>query len=105
VVLGREVRSQQPDGRQAHAALDQQLQDYRESPRGASDLDPVVRLVLGEREHMAAVREERGIALAEVDVTGVELCEVRDELGGGHALSRRETLDPCDELVVGEATQ
>jgi hypothetical protein len=43
--------------------------------------------------------------LAEVDVTGVQLGEVRDELGGGHALSRRETLDAPDELVVGEATQ
>jgi hypothetical protein len=43
--------------------------------------------MLGEREYMAAVREERGIALAKVDVTGVELGEVRDELGGGHARS------------------
>src|SRR5262249_6718131 len=56
-------------------------------------------------EDIAAVREERAIALTEVDVTRVELREVRDELGCGHPLSRHEVLDLRDELVVGEPAQ
>jgi hypothetical protein len=54
---------------------------------------------------MAAVGEERAIALAEMDVTCVELGEVRDERGRLAALARGHMFQPGFELVVGEPAQ
>jgi hypothetical protein len=105
VVLGREMRRQQPDARQAHGALRQHLEDHRESPDRARDLDSAVSLVLRERERLAAVSEERAIAIAEVDATHVERGEVRDELRGRDTLARGEVFQSGHEFVVREPTQ
>ncbi len=105
VVLGREVRAEQPDRREVDRAGGEELEDDGEAAGRARDLDAVVGLVLGEGEGVAAVGEERGVAGAQVDVAGVELGEVRDEQRRVAALSPGERLYPRDQLRVGEASE
>jgi hypothetical protein len=73
--------------------------------RAARGLDAVVGFVLGEAEDIPAVDEEGGMALAEVDVAGVELGEVGDDVDDGVALADGEGLEGGHELGIGEAPQ
>jgi hypothetical protein len=99
------MRREEPDRREVHRARREEPEDDREAAGRPRDLDPVVRLVLGEGERVAAVREERGVAAAQVHVARVELGEVSHEKGRVPVLALREGLDASDELGVGELTQ
>jgi hypothetical protein len=105
VILGREMRPEQSDGREADVASCQQLEDDRKTPGGAGGLDAIQGLVVGEREELEAVREQRRVAGAQVHVAGVELGEVRDQDCRHPARPGGEALEPCDELDVREPSQ
>ena len=105
MVLGREVRSEQPHGREIDATGLQQREDDREATYGPRDLDAVVGLVLGESEDLPALGEEGGVALAQVDVTSVQLGQVRHQQGRGLSFSGSQSLQLRDEITVAEATE
>ena len=90
MVGGSQVRSEKPYRREVEHSLREPVEDDGEAAGGAGGLDAVVGLVLGEAEGVAAVDEEGGIALPEMEVAGVELGEVGDELGRGLALAGGE---------------
>ena len=104
MVVGGEVRREKPDGGEMNRALGEQVEDDGEPTGGASGVDAVVGLVLGEAKDVPTVDEEGRIALPEVDVAGVELGEVGDELGGRLTLGSGEALQARDEVGVGEAS-
>src|SRR5207244_7446215 len=86
------VRSgEEPHRGEAERARGEQLEDHGKPAGGSRDLDPVVGLSLGEPESVPAVDEERGVALAQVDVARVELGEVRDEVDGRLAFTDRKS--------------
>jgi hypothetical protein len=73
--------------------------------RAARALRCGCRLVLRETERVEAVREERRVAGPQVNVAGVELGEVGDEVGRGGSLPSSEALHARQELRVGQTTQ
>jgi hypothetical protein len=99
------VRREEPDRREVHRARREELEDDWKTSGRPGDFDAVVGLVLGERERIAAVREERGVAGAQVRVARVQLGEVRHENGRVLVVAPGEGLDARDELGVGEPTQ
>ena len=105
MVGGRQVRREKPYRREVELPLREPVEDDWEAAGGAGGLDAVVGLVLGEAEGIAAVDEERRIALPEVDVAGVELGEVGDELGRGLPLASGQGLQARDEIAVGKVAQ
>ena len=82
MVLRREVRRQQTNGRQVHRALREQVQHDRELPRGPRSLDPVAGGSFGEPKHLRAVSEETSRPFAAVEFAPVELGQMGDELYG-----------------------
>ena len=105
MVVEREMRAQQPHGRQADGAALEQLQDRRKTPRRSCDSDAVVGLLLGQAEEFPAVAEERAVAGPEVHVAGIELREVGDQEDHGPALANSEVLDASHQLRVGEVPE
>jgi hypothetical protein len=99
------VRGEKPHGGEVDRTLGEQIEDHGKPAGGASGVDAVVGLVLGQTEYVATVDEEGGIALPEVDIAGVELGEVSNELGGRLPLGGGEALQARDEIGVGEAAQ
>jgi len=103
VVVERQVRTQQPDSREAQRAALEHLEDHRKAPCRSRDRDAVVGLLLGEAERVPAVGEERAVAGAQVHVAGVELGEVSDEQHRDVPLARDEVMEASHELDVREA--
>jgi hypothetical protein len=102
MVLRRQVGSEEPNGREVDGSLRQEVQDHRKAAGGASGLDAVVGLVLGEPQDGATVGEEGGVALSEVDVADVHLGEVGDDLDGDVSGATREREEAGNEVAVGE---
>ncbi len=86
LVLAREMRSQQADGREVDLPRGKQPQDCRIPPHNFGRLHPVVGLVLREMEDLEAIDEERREAGALVEAPRVELGQVRDQGGRGLSL-------------------
>jgi hypothetical protein len=105
VVLGSQVGRESPDRRQVDRTLPEHLQDDGKPTRRPGHLDTVVGLPLRQAEGVPAISEERGVALAKVDVACVQLRQMRDDLGGDATLAANEGLDLLDELWVGEASE
>ena len=103
MVLRRQVRPQQLDRSEAHRPIRKPIQDQREAARGAGGLDAVIGLPLGEAQHVATVDEERRISFSQVDVAGLQLGEMGDDLGGHAALASDKRLELAEELGIGEA--
>jgi hypothetical protein len=53
------MRREQTDGRQCQIAAVEAIENDRKSSRRARRLDAAVRSVLGQVEHLCAIREER----------------------------------------------
>ena len=102
MVVGRQVRSQQPSRREVDGSVLEPLQHDRKAASGSSHADAVVSLLLGEPQHVAAVGEERAVTEPVVDVPRVELGEVGHDLDHAATFAGDEVPDARDELVVGE---
>ena len=63
MVVGGKVRGEQPHGGEVDRTLGEQVEDHGEPAGGASGVDTVVGLVLGQTEYVPAVDEEGGEAL------------------------------------------
>jgi hypothetical protein len=81
---------------------DQALQHQREPPQGARGYDAAVGLAFRERQHVAAILEQRGEAGLEAQLPRTELGQMHHQSHGRVALRAREALDFGDESRVGE---
>ena len=105
VVFGRQVRSQESHRREVDRARFEQPEDQWKPAGGPGDLDAVVGLVLGEREGVAAIGEERAVAGPKVDAACFELGQVGHQLRGRAALTSGKALQPGDEVGIGKPAQ
>jgi hypothetical protein len=96
---------EQPDRREVHGTIGEQLEDDGEPARGSGDLDTVVGLPLGEAQRVAAVDEERWVTVPQVDLARVQLREVRNDLGRHVTLAGNEGLHLRHELGIGKASE
>jgi hypothetical protein len=100
VVVVGQVGRQERDRRQRDVALSQLRQDRGEVSGRASRGDPRVRRRFREAEHVRAVREERGMSFAAIELPGVELGEKGHELGGRAAVGRDDAAGLGEELTI-----
>ena len=78
MVDGRQVRGQQGHRGEGHRPVGQQIQNNWELAGCSRRLDPAIRSVLGEVQHLRAVGEERGAAFGQIQPARVELGERRE---------------------------
>jgi hypothetical protein len=102
VVLGCQVRREAPYCREAHDTVRQPIEDDRKATGGAACLDAVVGFVFGVSERRA-VGEEGRESLPQVELSRIDLAEMRDEIGQGTLLAACEPMDGGEEVVVGES--
>ena len=105
MVLRGQVGSEKPHGGEVHGSLREEVENNREAAGGASSLDAVVGLVLGEPQDGATVGEERGVAFPQVDIAGVELGEMGHDQDGDLSRSADEAQEMGDEVAVGEESE
>ena len=101
MIFGSQVRRQQPHRGNVDRAVRKQVQDHREPACAPGDLDAVVSLPFRQSQDVAAIHEEGREALSEVDLTSIQLGQVRDELGRGIAFTGDEPFHPRDEFLSG----
>ena len=101
----RQVRRQQPDGRQRHRSRFERGEDRGEAAQRAGSLDPVIGGTLGEMQRLRAIRKQRRVALAQVELPHVELHQRAHERRSGPAFRRRQTLYGGEELSIGEVCE
>jgi hypothetical protein len=102
MVLGGQVTRQQPHRRHRQRPVRELLEDPGKQPTRACRLDPVVRGIVGQAEDVAAIGEERRMALAQKEPPRVELGEVGDELRRRVPLVARAARHLCDQRAVGQ---
>ena len=100
MVDGRQVRGQERDRGEGHRPVGQQIQNNWELAGCSRRLDPSIRSVLGEVQHLRAVGEERGAAFAEIQPARVKLCQQRDEPDRRVALAAGGDLDLRQKCLV-----
>jgi hypothetical protein len=105
MVRHRQVRRHEPDGRQRDGTIFERREDGRKAARRAGRLDPVVGGAFGEVQRLRAVREQRRVALAEVEPPRVELHQRAHERRRGAAFRRRETLYGGEEFIIGQVRE
>jgi hypothetical protein len=103
VVLGREMRSQQPYRGERQRAGSQPVEDHRESATGPSGVDAIACRVFGETQDPRAIAEERAMALCGMKRRpGIERGQVGDQLRGRLALLAGERREAVEKVVIGE---
>ena len=80
MVFRREVRREEPHGRQVQPSVGEHLQDDRESPRRARGADAVARPPSESLRTSVQYAEEASAALAAVQPAALDLAEVGEEL-------------------------
>ena len=81
-VRRREVRRQQLRGRERQAAVREHGQHGRETARRARRGHRAVRVVLGQGQRVAAIGEQRRVAVGEVEVASLDRVDARHERCG-----------------------
>ena len=89
MVLGRQVRAQQPHRGQAQDARGKEVEDHGEFLARPHRLDAVASRVLGEVKRLTQL--ERG--------------QVAQELGRGLALPDREGIEASEEVLIGKGNR
>ena len=93
---------QQCDGGQRDIAIGQARQDDRKTPRRAGGGDAAVRRRLGQMQHVGAVREERRIALGEIQPSRVQFREQAEQFCGRAAFACNDARGLVEQIAVGE---
>jgi hypothetical protein len=102
-VIGvREVRTEQPNAREVEITPGQHVENDGMLPSHAGSLDPVVRLVFGQVQHLDAIDEERVEAGGQVQPAALELDEVTDQAGGRLAGRPGQRRDRRGQIAVGQ---
>jgi hypothetical protein len=102
VVLRGEVRREQAHRGEMKRTLQEHLEDDGVLAHGPGRFYPAVRGVLGQAQHLRAVREQGRASLAEEQAAGVDLGEVGHEVGCRLSLALGEFLRAGEQLVVVE---
>jgi len=103
MVVGGQVRRDQPQRGQGQGRFVQHVQDDREVPGRVRGHDPVVGRLLRQLEDLATVHEQGSEAGGEVQPAEVELRQVRDEQSGGLSLGSSEASHLGNQLAVRQA--
>lgn len=102
MVLGREVRPQQTDRSHRERAVGEQLEDDGITPRRPRGLHTKVSGIVGEAQHLRAVGEQRGTALAEIQAARIDLAEQRNQVRDRTPLVRGGAFDFDEQAAIGE---
>jgi hypothetical protein len=102
LVLRAQVRRQQPHGRQVEFARANAVEQCRVRARGARGGDALVGAPLGEAQGVRAVREHRRVALTQVELAGVDLAQVREQIRLDGARPKGERTQRAKEILIGE---
>ena len=104
VIVWREMRRQQSDGRQREGTVADVLQDDRKPSRGPGGLDAVVRRVLRQVQRLRAVGKQRREPLGQIEPARIELDQEREKACGRASLSRGCTCDRCEQFTIRQMT-
>ncbi len=74
-------------------------------PRCASRLDAVVGRVLAEAELLYQILKQGGVPLPAIELAGVDLGDVREELGFELAIPPAEILQGVQQLSIADPSQ
>jgi hypothetical protein len=99
-VVRRQMRRQQPYGRECDGTIHQPLQHHRMPPRRPSGLDTIVRRTLGQMKRLRAVDKHRRIALSEIRLAAVDLSQERDKVRSHSSFSGDETCRLGQQFVI-----
>jgi hypothetical protein len=102
MVLGREMRREEPDGRQIQQAIAEHLKNNRELACGPGGRDSSVGGVLRQVKDVRAIDKERRAAFGQVQTPLVKYSQMRDEGRRHDALARGKLFHPLDEFMIGE---
>jgi hypothetical protein len=103
IVVGGEVRTEQRDRGERQRSLREPLQDNWKAPSGARRFDTAIGRVLREVQHLRAIGEHGRAPRGQVQPSGVEFGEQRDELGGRLPLGGCDAMDFSRERIIGQA--
>jgi len=96
------MRGEQPGRAQVQRAVGQEVEKAGKQSRQPSGFDPIAGGVLGEAERPRAVGEKRAVALSEMELAGVQLGQMPDQLDGGGPLPPREHANAIKQLHIAE---
>jgi hypothetical protein len=99
------VRCEEPGRGQVDRSRREHLEDDREPPGRAGDLDSVISLAFRESQGVPAVDVEGLVACAQVHIARVHLGEVSDEVGRRITLTCDQALHSREELGVRKASE
>jgi hypothetical protein len=100
MVLSGQVTAEQGDRREVEGSVCDQFEDHRPCSCGSRRFDAGVRGVLGQMEHLGAVREHRRAALAEVEASCVDFGQRPDDARGGLALGGGKRGERRQEIAI-----
>ena len=100
MILGGQAPRQQADRGDRQLSCGELLQSLREQPTRSRRVDPVVRGILRQTEDVVAVREERRVTRAPVELSRVELREMREEARSRAPFVVRTARDFCNQCGV-----
>ena len=104
-VLRRQVESQHHDRAQVQAAVGHSAKDRRETARCPCGVDTLERRLFGELELMDAVREHRRMRRRRVELAGVELSNMREQICRAGAIERHGRSEVASQGRVGNLGQ
>jgi hypothetical protein len=102
VIVRREVRPEQGEIGERQRALCKELEDDGKLARRAGGLDAMVSRMLGQVQHLCAVRKEGRAAFAEIQAARIELGEQAQELDGRVPFISGGARDGAEEIAIGE---
>ena len=95
-------RRHEGDRDERHLVLFQKLIDLGEIPDTPGGVDPPTRRRARVAQMARAVLEQRRIPEPKVQVPALDLDQMNEDLEGGRAFLRNESLDPGEKLTVGK---
>ena len=96
----RQMRGDQTDCRKRRGAIGEQFEKTREAPCRPCGGDPGIGCRFGEVQHLDAIREKGGTALAEVEPARVEFGKKRDESGRRLSFALSEVGSCGEEFAI-----
>ena len=102
MILERQVRRKEPDGRDVDRSVGQHLEDHRKPSCRASSRDPVVGGMFSHVKRLDAELEHRAEGFGRVEFAGVDLSQMSDERGGSLAFGRERTGDRGEKVAIGK---
>ena len=104
VLLG-EHRCEEFDVGDGQLAVEQLIEDLGEARRRSCSLDAAIRRSLGQAQHTSAVDIQGRTAFGEIEPSGIELGEGRDELRRGLLFVHRQPSELVSKVLIRQAAK